>query len=100
MVIPKVRFPIDGLSWNNKGYEQAKNILLSKFGKTSELVNGHIQNVLTLPLIAGTNAVRINRFYEKLMTSVQSIDAMGKLNKINGYSRETCSIQSRSGKNK
>ena len=55
MVIPKVQ--LNGLPWNNKGYEQAKNILLSKFGKTSELVNGHIQNVLPLPLIAGANAV-------------------------------------------
>ena len=85
MVIPKVQ--LNGLPWNNKGYEQAKNILLSIFGKTSELVNGHIQNVLPLPLIAGARAVRINEFFEKLMTSVQSIDTMAKLNKINGYSR-------------
>ena len=55
MVIPKVQ--LNGLLWNNKGYEQASKILLSKFGKTSELVNGHIQNVLPLPLIAGASAV-------------------------------------------
>ena len=56
MVIPKVQ--LNGLLWNNKGYEQASKILLSKFGKTSELVNGHIQNVLT-PLTAGASEVRI-----------------------------------------
>ena len=56
MVIPKVQ--LNGLLWNNKGYEQASKILLSKFGKTSELVNGHIQNVLT-PLTAGASEVRL-----------------------------------------
>ena len=79
---------IDGLSWNTEWYERAKNILSSKFGKSSELANAH-QNILSLPVIAGTNPVRINEFYEKLMTSVESLDTMGKLKEINGYVRTT-----------
>ena len=59
----------------------------SKFGKPSELANAHIQNILSLPVIARKNPVRINEFYEKLMTSVQSLDTMGKLKEINGYVR-------------
>ena len=89
MVIPKVRLLIEGLPWNTEGYERAKNILSSKFGKPSELANAHIQNILSLPVIAGTNPVRINEFYEKLMTSVQSLDTMGKLTEINGCIRST-----------
>ena len=89
MVIPKVRLLIDGLTWNTEGYERAKKILSSKFGKPSELANAHIQNILSLPVIAGTNPVRINEFYEKLMTSVQSLDTMGKLKEINGHVRTT-----------
>ena len=38
-------------------YERAKNILSSKFGKPSELANAHIENILSLPVIAGTNPV-------------------------------------------
>ena len=89
MVIPKVRLLIKGLPWNTEGYERAKNILSSKFGKPSELANAHIQNILSLPVIAGKNPVRINEFYEKLMTSVQSLDTIGKLKEINGYVRST-----------
>ena len=57
MVIPKVRLLVEGLPWNTEWYERAKNILSSKFGKPSELANGHIQNILSLPVIAGKNPV-------------------------------------------
>ena len=63
MVIPKVRRLIDGLPRNTEGYERT-NIFSSKFGKARELANAHIQNILSLPVIAGTNPVRINEFYE------------------------------------
>ena len=85
MVIPKVRRLIEGLPWSTEGYERAKNMLSSKFGKTSELANSHIQNILSLPVITGTNTARINKLCEKLMTSVQSLDAVGKLKEINGH---------------
>ena len=89
MVILKVRLLFNGLPWNTEGYEQAKNILSSRFGKPSELANAHIQNILSLLVIAGANPVRINEFYEKLMTGVQSLDTVGKLKEINGYVRIT-----------
>ena len=34
-----------------KGKQRAKNILLKKFGKQSEVVNTHIQGVMNLPAI-------------------------------------------------
>ena len=74
MVIPKVRLLIDGLPWSTEGYERAKNILSSKFGKPSEFANAHIQNILSLPVTAGTNPVLIDEFYEKLVTSVQAME--------------------------
>ena len=57
----------------------------SKFGKPSELPNTHIQDILSLPVIPETNPIRIDEFYQKLMTSVQSLDTMRKLKKINDY---------------
>ena len=47
MVIPKVRLLIEELPWNTEGYERAKNTMSSKFGKSNELANGHIQNIIT-----------------------------------------------------
>ena len=55
----------------------------------NQVPNAHIQNILSLPVIAGTNPVRINEFCKMLMTSVQSLDTMGKLKEINGYVRTT-----------
>ena len=89
MVIPKVRLPIEELPWNTEGYERAKNTLSSKFGKPNKLANTHIQNIISLPVIEGTNPVGITEFNEKLMTSVQSLDKMGKLKEINGFVRST-----------
>ena len=57
MVIPKVRRLIEGLPWSTERYERAKNTLSSKFRKTSEPANSHIQNILSLPVITGTNKV-------------------------------------------
>ena len=60
MVTPKVRLLIDGLTCNTEGYERTNNILLSKFGKASDVANAHVQSILSLSVIVGTNPVRIN----------------------------------------
>ena len=76
MVIPKVWLLTEGLPWNTEGYERAKIILSSKFVKLNELEIAHIQIILSLPVIAGTNPVQINEFYEKPMTNVLYLDTM------------------------
>ena len=35
----KVRVNVDGLPFNSEGYERAKKILKTKYGKTSEIIN-------------------------------------------------------------
>ena len=57
--------------------------------KNRELTNPHIQNILSLTSIPGKNPVRINVFYKKLMTSVQSLDTIVKLKEITGCARTT-----------
>ena len=63
--VPKVRAAIDGLPFNSKGYTRAKTILMTKYGKPSEVANAHIQCIMGLPVITGTNPTRINEFYDK-----------------------------------
>ena len=48
LVDPKVRTAIDGLPFSTEGYERAKNILKTKYGKTSEIVNAYVQNIMAL----------------------------------------------------
>ena len=66
----RVRALIDGL-FNTETYERAKNILVTKFGKQSEVVNAHIQSVMNLPTIQSYQLEKIHEFYEKLLSYVQ-----------------------------
>ena len=81
----KVRVIIDELPFTNEGYTRAKNILISKYGKSSEVANAHIQNIVLLLHIYGVNIYKIHEFTEKLLGSVHALEAIGKLKKINGY---------------
>ena len=46
---PKVRASVDGLPYNTEGYERAKSILKTKYGKPSEVSNAHMQGIIALP---------------------------------------------------
>lgn len=56
LVDPKIRTEIDGLPFSSEGYERAKNILIRKYGQTSEVVNAYVENIMSLPTIGGTMA--------------------------------------------
>ena len=43
LLVPSVRVSIDGLPFMTEGYERAKSILKSKYGKPSEVANAHMQ---------------------------------------------------------
>lgn len=89
LLVPKARIQIDGLPFTTEGYERAKTILKTTYGRPSEVANAHIHQIIGLPLINHHNVNKIHEFYEKLVTSVQSLDTMGKLKDINGYVRLT-----------
>ena len=78
LVEPRVRKGIDGLPFSPEGYERTKNILKANYGKTSEIINAYVENILALPTISGTNAAKIHDFYEKLLYNVQSLETLGK----------------------
>ena len=42
LIIPKVHLLIDSLPFMSEGYTRAKNILLTKYGKPSEVANAHV----------------------------------------------------------
>ena len=79
MLKPKVRVLVDGLPFTTEGYERAKNIHKTKYGKDSEVANAHIQSLISLPTITSSNPYKINEFYEKPVTHLQALDTMGKL---------------------
>ena len=72
---PKIRTLIDGLPFTTEGYERAKNILTTKFGKQSEVANAHIQSIMNLPSIHHYHPEKIHEFYET--TRIQALETMG-----------------------
>lgn len=89
LVGSKAKVCIEGLPFTSEGYERAKSILKTKYGKPSEVANAHIQAIMSLPIIHQCNVQKVHEFYEKLTTNVQSLETMGKLKEINGYVRLT-----------
>ena len=87
LVSPKVRSLIYGLPFATEGYTRAKNILVRKYGKHSEVA--HVQNIMSLPHINNSNPYKIHEFSEKLLSSVQALEIMRKLKEINVYVRLT-----------
>ena len=79
LLVPRVRLLVDGLPFSSEGYERAKNILTTKYGQASEVVNAYVQKISNLPTVHGTNPHKITEFYETLMSSVQTSESMGKL---------------------
>ena len=57
----------------------ARNILTSRYGKISEVINAYVQNIMSLPTIHGSQPAKVHEFYEKLMANVQSLETLGKL---------------------
>ena len=87
LVLPKVRADIDGLPFTTKGYERAKNILKSEYGKTSEIINVYVNNIMSLPTIPNENPKEVNEFYKKLLYNVQSLETLRKLREVSGNVR-------------
>ena len=65
------------------------DIWVSKYGKDSEVINAYVQNIIGLPTVTGSQPNKIHEFYETLVTSVQSLETLGKLTQVSGYVRMT-----------
>ena len=87
LVEPKIRTNIDGLPLTTEGYSRAKAILSGEYGKTSEIVNAYVQNIMELPVVKDTNPNEVDKFYKILLYNVQSLETLDKLERVNGMTR-------------
>ena len=89
LLVPKARTYIDGLPFTIEGYERATTILKTKYGKTSEVANSHMQSIVSLPVVKGTQPKKIHEFFESLVTNTQAFETMGKISQVHGFVRPT-----------
>ena len=72
---------VEGLPFSGEGYNRAKTIM----GKTQKLIEAYMGQIHELPTISNANTQRIHEFSDKLTFCVQSLQALGKLEQVNGY---------------
>ena len=78
LVDPKIKSAINDLPFTTEGYQRAKNILKSKYGQMSEIVNAYVQNIMALPMITGSHPKKIHEFYEKLTRRQAAAEPIAK----------------------
>ena len=88
LLVPRNKAVINWLPFNRERCIRAKNILMTKV-KGSSYSNAHIQCKMVLSVITETNPRRINEFYEKLVTNIQTLESMGRKKDIRGNVRPT-----------
>ena len=75
---------IEALPSTAEGYNRAKSILKSTYGKESEVIKAYTKEIMDLPHISNINLKRIHEFSEIFMYCVQSLETLGKLQQVEG----------------
>ena len=78
---------IEGLPFSESGHKRAKNMLEKEYGRTTEIVNSYITNIMNLPVVSGFNPKKIQEFYKVLSFNVESLETLGKLDQVKGNVR-------------
>jgi hypothetical protein len=84
MLTPKVRDKISNLKPSSIGYKTAWERLKKEYGHTKLVVNAHMDEIITLPVIKGTNYEKIQEFYEKLSKNYDALQTLGEDNMLKG----------------
>ena len=84
LLVPKVRQVIDGLPFNEEGYERAKKYLKEKYDHPDEVAGAYVINLLEMPTITERNVAKVHQFYEKLLFTIESLETLGKLESVQG----------------
>ena len=66
---------IEGLPVTNEHYEDAKKLVVNRYGRKELVIFHHIQALLTLPVTSKTE--ELIKFHDKLMAHVRSLSALG-----------------------
>ena len=80
----KVKNAVEALPFTSEGYNRARSILQSRYGKESEIVKAYVKEIMDLPVITSANPKKISEFSEKLSYCVQALETMNKLEQVNG----------------
>ena len=75
-VSPKVRDRIANLKPGTVGYKTAWDRLKKEYGQTKVVMNAHMEEIINLFPVKGSNYFRVQEFYEKLSRNYDALQTL------------------------
>ena len=85
MVGPKVRESIANLKPGEMGYKVVWERQQSEYGQTKLVINTHLNVLVNLPVVRGTNYTKIWEFYEKVSKNFAALLTLGEAEMLRGF---------------
>ena len=85
MVNPRVREKIANLKPGKIGLETAWERLNKEFGQKNAVINTHIDEIINLPTVRGTNYEKVLDFYNRLTKNCDALLTLGENNMLKGF---------------
>ena len=85
MVNTRVRETIANLKPGKIGLETAWERLNKEFGQKNAVINTHIDEIINLPTVRGTNYEKIQDFYNRLTKNCDALLTLGEKNMLKGF---------------
>jgi hypothetical protein len=71
------------------GYKTAWDRLKKEYGQTRAVISAHLDEIINLPTIRGTNHEKIQEFYDKLSRNLDALQTLGEGEKLQGFVMNT-----------
>ena len=89
MVNTKVREKISNLKPSTLGYQTAWERLKRDYGHTALVVNAHMDAIVNLQVVKGSNYERVTEFYEKVSRNYDALQTLGEADMLKGFVMST-----------
>ena len=89
MVNPNVRAKLANLKPGEFGYKIAWERMKSEYGQSKLLVNANVEEIANLPVIKGSNYLKIQEFYESVSRNYDALLTMGEADMLRGFVMST-----------
>ena len=85
----KVRQKISNLKPSTSGYQTAWERLKKEYGHTTLVVNSHMDSIINLQVVKGTNYSRVKEFYENLSRNFDALQTLGESDMLRRFVMST-----------
>ena len=89
MVNPNVGAKIANLKPGEIGYKTAWERLKSEYGQRKLVLNAHVEEIVNLPVIKGSNYLKIQEFYDSVSRNYDALLTMGEADMLRGFVMST-----------